>query len=60
MMERGLEFLYCLGAVDEAGKLTVPLGVRMSEMPMDPMMAKIVRSPPSRFLSPAILSSSAH
>lgn len=44
MMERGLEFLYCLGAVDDEGKLTKELGVRMAEMPVDPMMAKIVSS----------------
>lgn len=42
MLERALEFLYCLGAVDEEGKLTKPLGVRMAEMPIDCMMAKIV------------------
>lgn len=42
MLERGLEFLFCLGALDEEGKLTKPLGVRMAEMPVDPMMAKIV------------------
>jgi ATP-dependent RNA helicase DDX35 len=43
MMERALEFLFCLGALDDEGKLTKPLGVRMAEMPVDPMMAKIVR-----------------
>lgn len=41
MLERALEFLYCLGALDEDGKLTKPLGVRMAEMPIDCMMAKI-------------------
>jgi ATP-dependent RNA helicase DDX35 len=46
MLERALEFLYCLGALDEEGKLTKPLGVRMAEMPIDCMMAKIV----SRYL----------
>ena len=44
MLERALEFLYCLGALDDEGKLTKPLGVRMAEMPVDPMMAKIVRA----------------
>lgn len=42
MLERGLEFLYCLGALDEKGDLTDPLGKRMSEIPVDPMMSKIV------------------
>ncbi|GJN88407.1 hypothetical protein Rhopal_001373-T1 [Rhodotorula paludigena] len=41
MLERALEFLYCLGALDDEGKLTKPLGVRMAEMPIDPMMSKI-------------------
>lgn len=45
MMERALEFLFCLGALDEEGKLTKPLGVRMAEIPVDPMMAKIVSRP---------------
>lgn len=43
MLERGLEFLFCLGAIDEEGKLTKPLGVRMAEVPVDPQMSKIVR-----------------
>jgi len=43
MLERALEFLYCLGALDDEGKLTKPLGMRMAEMPIDPMMSKIVR-----------------
>ncbi|BGP06196.1 hypothetical protein JCM10049v2_002015 [Rhodotorula toruloides] len=42
MLERALEFLYCLGALDEEGKLTRPLGVRMAELPIDPMMSKIL------------------
>ncbi|GAA5907970.1 hypothetical protein JCM5296_000774 [Sporobolomyces johnsonii] len=42
MLERALEFLFCLGALDEEGKLTRPLGVRMAEMPIDPMMSKIL------------------
>lgn len=42
MLERALEFLYCLGALDDEGKLTKPLGIRMAEMPIDVMMAKIV------------------
>ncbi|KAK4058654.1 hypothetical protein OIO90_000098 [Microbotryomycetes sp. JL221] len=42
MLERALEFLFCLGALDEDGKLTKPLGIRMAEMPIDPMMSKIL------------------
>ncbi|SCZ97689.1 BZ3500_MvSof-1268-A1-R1_Chr4-3g07374 [Microbotryum saponariae] len=42
MLERALEFLFCLGALDDEGKLTKPLGERMAEMPIDCMMAKIV------------------
>ncbi|GAA6021662.1 hypothetical protein JCM11491_001350 [Sporobolomyces phaffii] len=43
MVERALEFLVCLGAVDPtAGRLTDPLGTRMSEIPVDPMMSKIL------------------
>ncbi|KAI5475390.1 DUF1605-domain-containing protein [Pseudohyphozyma bogoriensis] len=42
MLERALEFLYCLGALDDDGKLTKPLGVRMAELPIDVMMGKIL------------------
>jgi len=42
MMIRALEFLYCLKAIDEEGRLTRPIGVRMAEIPLDPMMAAIV------------------
>ncbi|KAI8451971.1 P-loop containing nucleoside triphosphate hydrolase protein [Phakopsora pachyrhizi] len=42
MVERALEFLYALGAISEAGHLTDELGLKMAEMPVDPMMAKIV------------------
>ncbi|GAA6026849.1 hypothetical protein JCM8097_005905 [Rhodosporidiobolus ruineniae] len=42
MLETALEFLYCLGALDEEGRLTKPLGLRMAEMPIDPMMSKIL------------------
>lgn len=43
MLERALEFLYCLKAIDDQGQLTRPLGMRMAEMPTEPMMSKIVR-----------------
>jgi ATP-dependent RNA helicase DDX35 len=42
MMIRALEFLYCLKAIDIDGHLTDPLGKRMAEVPVDPMMAAIV------------------
>ncbi|KAL7414009.1 P-loop containing nucleoside triphosphate hydrolase protein [Mrakia frigida] len=42
MMMRALEFLYSLKALDEAAKLTRPLGMWMAEMPVEPMMAAIL------------------
>lgn len=42
MLIRALELLYALGALDESGHLTLDLGMKMAEMPLDPMMAKIV------------------
>jgi ATP-dependent RNA helicase DDX35 len=42
MLERGLEFLFSLGALDDNGRLTTGLGARMAELPVDPAMAKIV------------------
>lgn len=42
MMTRALEFLLALGALDDYGRLTRPLGMRMAEVPVDPMMAKIL------------------
>lgn len=43
LMVRALELLYSLGALDDYARLTKPLGLRMAEMPVDPMTAKIVR-----------------
>lgn len=42
LMIRSLELLYALGALDEYAKLTRPLGTRMAELPVDPMLAKMV------------------
>ncbi|KAK8869932.1 hypothetical protein IAR55_000500 [Kwoniella newhampshirensis] len=42
MMIRALEFLYCLKAIDDEGRLTRPMGERMAEVPLDPMMAAIL------------------
>ncbi|XP_065064224.1 probable ATP-dependent RNA helicase DHX35 [Rhopilema esculentum] len=41
-MVRGLELLYALGAVNESGDLTDPLGLRMAELPVGPMFAKML------------------
>lgn len=41
---RAFELLYSLGAVDDHAKLTKPLGMRMAELAVDPMMAKVLLS----------------
>ncbi|KAF4629979.1 hypothetical protein G7Y89_g8160 [Cudoniella acicularis] len=41
---RALELLYSLGALDEYAKLTRPLGMRMAELAVEPMMAKTLLS----------------
>lgn len=41
---RAFELLYSLGAVDDYAKLTNPLGTRMAELAVDPMMAKVLLS----------------
>ena len=43
---RALELLYSLGALDTYAKLTRPLGVRMAELAIEPMMAKTLLSAP--------------
>lgn len=40
LMAKALELLYALGALDEYAKLTRPLGSRMAELAVEPMMAK--------------------
>jgi ATP-dependent RNA helicase DDX35 len=42
LMVRGLELLYSLGALDDYAKLTKPLGLRMAEIAVEPMMAKVM------------------
>ncbi|OWZ35392.1 ATP-dependent RNA helicase DDX35 [Cryptococcus neoformans AD2-60a] len=42
MMIRALEFLFCLKAIDDEGRLTSLMGERMAEVPLDPMMAAIL------------------
>ena len=44
LIVRGLEILYSLGAVDDYARLTKPLGVRMAELALEPMMAKTLLS----------------
>ncbi|XP_048253674.1 probable ATP-dependent RNA helicase DHX35 [Haliotis rufescens] len=41
-MLRGLELLYALGALDDNGNLTSPLGLQMAEFPLSPMFAKML------------------
>lgn len=47
LMSKALELLYSLGALDEYAKLTRPLGLRMAELAVEPMMAKTLLSAPS-------------
>ncbi len=42
LVMRALELLYSLGALDDYAKLTKPLGVRMAELAVEPMMAKVL------------------
>lgn len=53
---RALELLYSLGSVDDYAKLTRPLGVRMAELSVEPMMAKVLLSAPTMGCLSEILS----
>lgn len=53
---RALELLYSLAAVDDYAKLTRPLGVRMAELSVEPMMAKVLLSAPTMGCLSEILS----
>ncbi|QPG97501.1 hypothetical protein C2857_006418 [Epichloe festucae Fl1] len=44
LMSKALELLYSLGALDMYAKLTKPLGFRMAELAVEPMMAKTLLS----------------
>jgi ATP-dependent RNA helicase DDX35 len=46
LMTKGLELLHSLGALDEYAKLTKPLGMRMAELAVEPMMAKTLLAAP--------------
>ncbi|KAK3159755.1 hypothetical protein QOZ80_1BG0050680 [Eleusine coracana subsp. coracana] len=43
-MIRALEILYSLGILDEDAKLTVPIGFQVAEIPLDPMISKMLLS----------------
>lgn len=47
LMIKAMELLYSLGALDEYAKLTKPLGTRMAELAVEPMMAKTLLSAPT-------------
>ena len=53
---RALEILYSLGALDDYAKLTRPLGTRMAELSVEPMMAKVLLSAPAMGCLSEILS----
>lgn len=59
LVTRALELLYSLGALDDYAKLTKPLGTRMAEIAIEPMMAKVLLSAPSFGCLSEILSISA-
>lgn len=44
LLIRAFDLLYSLGAVDDYAKLTTPLGTRMAELSIPPMMAKSLLS----------------
>ncbi|WVZ72770.1 hypothetical protein U9M48_021179 [Paspalum notatum var. saurae] len=43
-MIRALEVLFSLGILDEDAKLTVPVGFQVAEIPLDPMISKMILS----------------
>eukprot|EP01128_Nolandella_sp_AFSM9_P005869 TRINITY_DN292_c0_g1_i3.p1 TRINITY_DN292_c0_g1~~TRINITY_DN292_c0_g1_i3.p1 ORF type:complete len:691 (-),score=79.54 TRINITY_DN292_c0_g1_i3:171-2243(-) len=55
-MMRALELLYAVGALDDAAKLTEPLGSRMAEFPLDPQLSKMLVSSGQYNCSEEILS----
>ncbi|KAG0199633.1 hypothetical protein BGX28_007113 [Mortierella sp. GBA30] len=42
LMGKALELLYSLKALDDYGRLTIPLGMRLAEFPLDPSLGKIL------------------
>ena len=47
LVVRALDLLYSLGAIDNNGRLTKPLGARMAELPLEPMLAKALLNAPT-------------
>ena len=47
LIVRALELLYSLGALDDYAKLTRPLGMRMAELALEPMIAKVLLGSPA-------------
>ncbi|KAI2634315.1 P-loop containing nucleoside triphosphate hydrolase protein [Hypomontagnella submonticulosa] len=47
LMAKATELLFSLGVLDEYAKLTKPLGTRMAELAVEPMMAKTLLTAPS-------------
>ncbi len=47
LLVKATELLFSLGALDEYAKLTKPLGMRMAELAVEPMMAKTLLAAPS-------------
>jgi hypothetical protein len=43
-MVRALEVLYAIGVLDEDGKLTSPTGFQVAEVPLEPMISKMLLS----------------
>ncbi|KAF5177538.1 RNA helicase, ATP-dependent DEAH box [Thalictrum thalictroides] len=43
-MVRALEVLYSLGILDDDAKLTSPIGFQVAEIPLDPMISKMIMS----------------
>jgi ATP-dependent RNA helicase DDX35 len=37
-----IQLLYSLNALDNVGRLTIPLGVQLAEFPVDPLLGKVV------------------
>ena len=56
LVTRALELLYSLGTLDDYAKLTRPLGIRMAELAVEPMMAKVLLSAPAMSCLSEILS----
>ncbi|KAF9426512.1 hypothetical protein BGZ94_006411 [Podila epigama] len=42
MMSKAMELLFSLKALDKVGRLTIPLGMRLAEFPLDPLLGKIL------------------